>query len=68
MGKYTKEQKEHIAREFSESLVQQGLSMDEVIKLMEEFFILIKQGRQAEFNKIVELAIHKANSEGNESL
>ena len=68
MGKYTKEQKEHIAREFSESLVQQGLSMDEVMKLMEEFFILIKQGRQAEFNNIVELAIHKANSEGNESL
>ncbi|PHE83682.1 hypothetical protein COF80_22660 [Bacillus toyonensis] len=68
MGKYTKEQKEHIVREFSESLVRQGLSVDEGIKLIEEFFVLLEQGRQAEFNNIVESAVRKANSEGNESL
>lgn len=68
MEKYTKEHREHIAHEFSKILIQQGLSMDEVMKLMEEFFILIKQGRQEKFNDIVELAIHKANSEGNEAL
>lgn len=64
MGKYTKEQKEHIAHEFCVQLIQQGLNMDDAMELIEELLILVREGKQDEFNSIIESAIHRAKSKG----